>query len=1138
MDFTQFVSVATNRGRGARHFRQTEQYENDMKNNQGSVISGLDLSILLTDPRLARIFGSDDLACAVELWVLQLQIQGSMESRLLYGRVSPYDFSNGRWSSPAEDSFKVISDGIFAQCIRVTLYCHSSSLLGILRAMTSGTGLADASKSAGLSMSTGFEKRFGSLKLQLPLAVRPTMHLPTRDYYHWSTNKLSPLDSCSCDSSSICSLLKSDLFLVGTEEHRELTKFAIDRLSVDTGLDFSTIDAWRIGDLELLVLPALTEQGASLVHLDTVSSGLNVQIDQMLASGTNSYRVYARLFNDGAVFHSTSAVIAADATYPLTVNFNWPPALAEIQDALVLEIEAQNSQTGANWLCYQWGVFLVREIGQAMHFAGGQARLKSDWLSKALRASHMSRLEEAQQIARHTRGTESVIGGRKADPWVTANRHVTSTVKSLIPVKSKGRFLLRYSEGENTGRLELAEWLQRLLADHRDKHIAWFDPYMEDMGIHLLNTYGSDSGTYTIFTGTGRAESTSWLARVFAKMTGKTPSEGRPDRRILNLIAACNIWATRYGVVRLRVFGLPQEDLHDRMVLVRDAQMRPIVGYHLSNSLQRANENYPLLITPIPLDVLQRVLDYSDDLLRSNASPANGRSGGAVKLKSLYDSQTQEDAPQRYVPSDVFATARTGEILDWWLSSSGFAGSDAQTLKRDLEVRGLLRDSQLRDCVFEHLPAKIWQEGVQLSNFNSAWDALGTVLSSTMAGDTIYEAPDVSVPSLRDPLLRYLDSDRSDAIPPPERRTMVDMTKELQKSLAGLMKQAAEPEQLYGYDVTEVSWGDYYALKVLWATDPAVVLTWIEAGADESFRANRRRQLGLKCAVRIISFEVQRSCSPRQLAALLKSANGLLRWIGYVAFESIAHEDSKALSPSGITSLLTSAERLSLLGWMTARAVHWNVPVRHALIQELLASLPVKLDELALKQLVDSMRNVNGKVYENPPWMLAEVLLHLVNTARLEVDLVAKLWFDELFETWTKRDTSSIMFGPDREAYFTDEVAGLCAIASNKVTQDILKKVSNEIASHVRVVQRPFSAQINWSSYNQGFQMLLWISGYLWAWLEQTPRPSQIEQVLQSLEQVLQSAEVALARRSDGEWARSSSTELRRYRESHVRTPV
>ncbi|MBO7941933.1 hypothetical protein JTP77_039470, partial [Streptomyces sp. S9] len=87
------------------------------------------------------------------------------------------------------------------------------------------------------------------------------------------------------------------------------------------------------------------------------------------------------------------------------------------------------------------------------------------------------------------------------------------------------------------------------------------------------------------------------------------------------------------------------------------------------------------------------------------------------------------------------------------------------------------------------------------------------------------------------------------------------MTTELRRSLFDLMKQAPDPQQYFSHDVTEVSWGDYYALKVLWATDPDALLTWVEAGAEERFRANRRRQLGLKCAARLIAFEVGRSCS-------------------------------------------------------------------------------------------------------------------------------------------------------------------------------------------------------------------------------------------------------------------------------------
>lgn len=307
--------------------------------------------------------------------------------------------------------------------------------------------------------------------------------------------------------------------------------------------------------------------------------------------------------------------------------------------------------------------------------------------------------------------------------------------------------------------------------------------------------------------------------------------------------------------------------------------MRPVAGYHLSNSLQHANENHPLLITPIPLDVLQLVVDYSDDLLRRSMKPA-GQENSEPRLKCLFDSEDgQHKSVPRYGPTDVFNTPRLGEVLDWWLSSSGLTGADSETLRLALDARGLLHDGQLREEVFQELPSKIWGEGLTLPNFDSAWDALGSLLSSTMAGDSIREAPDQPVPALREALLKYLDSDRPDAIQPPERRGVVDMTEQLRRTLADLMKQAADPQQLFHHDVTEVSWGDYYAFKVLWATEPAALVAWIDQGAEDRFQTNRRRQLGLKCAVRVISFETGWECTSRQLEALLKSKNGLLRWI-------------------------------------------------------------------------------------------------------------------------------------------------------------------------------------------------------------------------------------------------------------------
>lgn len=54
---------------------------------------------------------------------------------------------------------------------------------------------------------------------------------------------------------------------------------------------------------------------------------------------------------------------------------------------------------------------------------------------------------------------------------------------------------------------------------------------------------------------------------------------------------------------------------HDRYILVFDELGEVEAGYHLSNSIQGATKKYPLLITPIPKDLLTAVKDYVGSLL-------------------------------------------------------------------------------------------------------------------------------------------------------------------------------------------------------------------------------------------------------------------------------------------------------------------------------------------------------------------------------------------------------------------------------------------------------------------------------------------------------------------------------------------
>ncbi|WP_431798393.1 hypothetical protein SGO26_29620 (plasmid) [Cupriavidus metallidurans] len=52
------------------------------------------LDDLLNDGRLARLFSKDARHCALQLWILQIRSEQSIENRVVYGRLLPYSHSS------------------------------------------------------------------------------------------------------------------------------------------------------------------------------------------------------------------------------------------------------------------------------------------------------------------------------------------------------------------------------------------------------------------------------------------------------------------------------------------------------------------------------------------------------------------------------------------------------------------------------------------------------------------------------------------------------------------------------------------------------------------------------------------------------------------------------------------------------------------------------------------------------------------------------------------------------------------------------------------------------------------------------------------------------------------------------------
>jgi hypothetical protein len=105
--------------------------------------------------------------------------------------------------------------------------------------------------------------------------------------------------------------------------------------------------------------------------------------------------------------------------------------------------------------------------------------------------------------------------------------------------------------------------------------------------------------------------------------TGDGPS------RAVRINAACELLSDFLGRIRFRILDLRSKGggrdqlFHDRYVLVFSTDGGLKKGYHLSNSIQGATKKSPLLVTPIPTDVLERVGAYVGGLME----------GGAHRLK-------------------------------------------------------------------------------------------------------------------------------------------------------------------------------------------------------------------------------------------------------------------------------------------------------------------------------------------------------------------------------------------------------------------------------------------------------------------------------------------------------------------------
>lgn len=1039
------------------------------------------LDDLLNDDRLARLFSKDARHCALQLWVLQIKSEQSIENRVVYGRLLPYSHSNNRWSSGDDDNFDTFGQ-VRAQVVRLNLYVSSVHCADLLRLLGTGRTVSAISDELKLNLSDELNARFGTTALAADhLVYRPVAYLLNRDAYD-SRSPSSPHSGAGAFSASITQTDKEALFRLGQDYDVTLTASVVRNLNADTGLDFAGADTSRFGDLELLVFPALDDQERHLLSVRWTDAprAFVAQFNPMQVPHFSGFHFRLNIENDGQIIYSGVATAERDEAGMFECKFKLSDQLHATTDCTELEIFGFNGDhSRESTLCCRWRMGYVRELHLQGHVAGHRTTpVKFDWLEKTTRPRVSARVKAALTIKRGDLGFTDRIGGREADPWVPTNRDLVSLFARLHPPKSEGRFFLRWGKDDPEGRLQFVEWFRALLSKYQHHEVVVFDPYFDVAGLGLVLLCGAPDARYIVFTSLSKT----------AKEDEATPGESNKasPSRINNLVASCENNLHLLKRIKLRIYGLKEGRLHDRYILVTGPDGLPAAGFNLSNSFQQAAQNHPLLVTPIPADVLLNVERYKSEVVREAqaAQPEGEIENPSMRL--LFDSTASPTARRRYEPLRFFEKAQSGDVLSIWTGELLLQGLRGDPLKERMAALALLKENSLSLPETSGLRNCLDQQAGDFADFTATWEVLGEVLAHSHAGDGRFRALE-SERGFLEFLARFLKASFNRAHDELDEEWAVIDVRFFREPVENLLHSSYRPHHLFhATKYSALTWSEFFAIKILWWYAPDALIAIAEAEMRgrvplEPQRPDMVRLSLLSQIVSEISFSTQFDISEVQRDRLVRSNNGLLQWMGLNAIEQQLEKPEGLASVLQVLSAFAHPERTRALGWMVHRAARnlKKVEIYKDLVAAIHEALPATISAEELRRLVDSMRGHMRQLAHAEPWLFQDVVWPLLENGRARTDDACEIWIQELAALLNPAtELESRLFDRAREGQMTNVTAFLFAHSSPERQQTSLKSIQAILKRQRRIVQQPLASTSNWTRWNDALPVSIWILGF------------------------------------------------------------
>ena len=596
---------------------------------------------MMKDSRLFPLF-CDTTKLLFQLFVLEIKNNDTNEKiyKIVYGlciRTTREDVSDEYFCSDFNKVYTSINNTYSIS--KISIYNYPSIIIDLVNELLLGKSLKNASDKLNankLKFDVFYAKNF-SIR---PVIFNETNTFISRNPYEKNA-LISPFKDIPSFTLIIYNLDKMNVLFIDEKIKNSALLSVLKYLQEETNLPFLTTGCVRFGNIEFINTQCADEFEVGYVNSGTIKETITIDCKEesickkiSISIKPNIYTCSKKLLincflkNGEQVILDECKEIFHEKEQNLSIIFESQEQIGSIS----ISIWKEENNVFQIW--YKYSVTLCRQIQFNMGMVGLHGIVQSPWLDAIENSNKKTKekISEAKKISK-TSYQSSTIGQYTQDPWVEIDRTFSKYVNRINPKKSDAEFFPQGwdAKTEEHGSISFLEWFKEQTKNA--KQVVIQDPFYDILGLEFLVRTTNADTNYIILTCTqvtstadDKKETTdsskfnlySQIFSIFRKRK-KPKKDIEPNRatRIKSFIfsnpSLCD--SLKLSIYDMRSTGGGDINLlHDRYILIFNGNILQ-KGFHLSNSIQGATKKQPLLITPIPEDVLQKVNNHINDLI-------------------------------------------------------------------------------------------------------------------------------------------------------------------------------------------------------------------------------------------------------------------------------------------------------------------------------------------------------------------------------------------------------------------------------------------------------------------------------------------------------------------------------------------